>query len=54
MVRTGAESGSRVHGFDKGIDWWALGVLVYELYFGIHPFDWQVVGLVTAVLWLFG
>ena len=53
MVRTGAASGSRVNGFDKAVDWWALGVLVYSLYFGVHPFDRLVVrvrfGLVVRV-----
>jgi len=40
VVRTGAATGTRVNGFDKTVDWWALGVLMYNLYFGLHPFDW--------------
>ena len=25
-------------GYDKAIDWWALGVLIYEMIVGIPPF----------------
>ena len=24
--------------YGQAADWWALGVLAYELYFGVHPF----------------
>ena len=28
-------------GHDKAIDWWALGVLIYEMIIGIPPFYHQ-------------
>jgi serine/threonine protein kinase len=24
--------------YDKGVDWWALGILIYEMLFGKTPF----------------
>ena len=27
------------YGYDKGVDWWALGVLIYEIFSGILPFQ---------------
>ena len=25
-------------GYDKGVDWWALGVMIYEMVIGVTPF----------------
>ena len=25
-------------GYDKGIDWWALGIIIYEMLIGCSPF----------------
>lgn len=25
-------------GYSKSVDWWALGILMYEMVFGVHPF----------------
>lgn len=53
-MRTGAATGTRVNGFDKTVDWWALGVLMYNLYFGLHPFDWWVDVHTCVCLCVFG
>ena len=25
--------------YDKSVDWWAIGIMLYEMLFGINPFD---------------
>ena len=31
----------RHQGYDKSVDWWAIGVLIYEMMFGQTPFFCQ-------------
>jgi len=26
-------------GYDKTVDWWALGILIYEMLHGVRPFQ---------------
>jgi len=28
--------------YNKAVDYWGLGIIIYEMYFGITPFEYQV------------
>ena len=33
-----ATHNKRMQGYDKSVDWWAIGILTYELMVGATPF----------------
>lgn len=32
-------------GYDKGIDWWAVGIMIYEMLVGCNPFNIENVNM---------